>query len=178
MAKRNTSDHKCPIESMEGIGTEKRVVGIFCGDATCLRTVVHIWTKRTPSSVLNDEAPVVTLTDATQRKLLVVIRDHTAEISPWPTAPLIWVFPERGPSEPDLALIRQVLRTHNVAKLEVKILLCLPTDVDEAAAATDIDVIAETLRWGVDSDVPLELEAVWLSGSRSPTLEQWLSQLG
>ena len=59
----------------------------------------------------------------------------------------------------------------------LRVLLCIPHDVEPSAASADLDVISETLSWAVDPNVEMEIEAVLLSGSQPPTLEQWLASL-
>lgn len=107
-----------------------------------------------------------------------MVLSGTTTLWPWPGGPLIWLLPERGPSEPELALLRQVLRANEKARPRLCILVCFPHDVDVAAANVDLDTISDTLRWGVDGDVEMEIEAVWLSGNEAASVDRWLASLG
>jgi len=155
----------------------RSVAGVFGGDSACLRAVVHHWTGRAPSAVLTGEEQVVRLADTDNRRDLVVLCDPSIRLDPWPGGPLVWMYPERGPSDPELAQMRVALNANESAAPSLQVLLCLPHDVELAAASSDLDIISETLRWAVDPGVEMEIEAVWLSGTHDATLAAWLATL-
>lgn len=146
------------------------------GDAACLRAVVHHWTGRAPSGVLVGDISVVRLSDENNRRDLVFLFEPAA-LDPWPGGPLIWMYPERGPSEPELAQMRLAQSANAVAAPALRVMLCLPHDLDADSASADLDIISETLRWAVDPDVEMDVEAVWLSGTHGATLPYWLAGL-
>ena len=156
---------------------ERRVVGVVGGDTACLRAVVHHWTGRAPSCVLADDISIVRLSDENNRRDLVFLFEPAVPLDPWPGGPLIWMYPERGPSEPELAQMRLALSANALAAPVLRVLLCLPYDLDAEAASADLDIISETLRWAVDPDVEMDIEAVWLSGAHEATLPAWLAGL-
>ena len=73
--------------------------------------------------------------------------------------------------------MRVALSLHGAAAPELRVLLCLPHDVEPEAALGDLEVVSETLRWSVDEDMELTLEAVWLEGDHGPTMDAWLDAL-
>lgn len=123
---------------------------------------------------------IIGLPDLENRREIVVLTGvtSTACLEPWPGGPLIWLLPERGPSDPELALLRQVLRANEKARPRLRILVCLPHDVDIDTANADLDMISDTLRWGIDGDIEMEIEAVWLSGNEEASIDRWLASLG
>ena len=156
---------------------KRRTVGVVGGDAACLRAVVHHWTGRAPSKMLLRDTEVVRLSDVDDLRDLVFLFEPTALLDPWPGGPLIWMYPERGPSEPELAQLRLALSVNAAAAPALRVVLCLPFDLDSDKASDDLDIISETLRWAVDPEVQMSIEAVWLSGTQTPTLPNWLSGL-
>lgn len=156
---------------------EHPIVGVVGGDDACVRSLVQRWTGR-PARV-GTPTEIVGLLDRENRRKIVLLTGlaGSTPLEPWPGGPLIWLVPERGPSEPELALLRQVLRANEKASPRVRILVCLPHDVDIDAANADLDTISDTLRWGVDGDVEMEIEAVWLSGNVT-SIDRWLAGLG
>lgn len=153
------------------------MVGVIGGDTACIRAVIHRWTGRAPSSLLTNDARVVLLPDVNGQRDLIFLFEPAAHLDLWPGGPLIWMCPERGPSEPELAQLRLVLTSNESATPVLRVLLCVPEDVDAVAASDDLDIISETLRWAVAPDVEVEVEAVWLSGSHEATLSAWLAML-
>jgi hypothetical protein len=73
--------------------------------------------------------------------------------------------------------MRVALSVYGAAVPELWVVLCLPFDVRPEAALADLDVVSETLRWSVDENVDLALQAVWLDGDHSPTMDEWLAEL-
>jgi len=161
---------------VESGNAERRCVGVAGGDMACLRTAVRRWTGHPASHVIQRGAQVVRLADVDNRRDLVFLLDSTKPISPWPGGPLIWLYPERGPSEPELAQMRVALINHNCHP-KLHILICLPHDTNLLSANRDLDIIAETLMSAVDPEVEMEIEAVWLSDKESMTLGHWLDRL-
>jgi hypothetical protein len=157
---------------------ERSVVGVVGGDTTCLQALVQRWTGR-PGRI-EKLTETVCVPDRENRREIALLNGVTGSTSlePWPGGPLIWLVPERGPSEPELALLRQVLRANEKTRPTVRLLVCLPHDVDAIAANDDLDAISETLRWGLDGEVELEIEAVWLSGNEEAGIDRWLAGLG
>ncbi len=176
MGRTNTSGRRHAVAAREK-DVERRAVGVVGGDTACLRAVIHHWTGRAPSSVLVGDISVVRLPDADNRRDLVFLFELPVPLDPWPGGPLIWMYPERGPSEPELAQMRLALGAEAIAAPALRILLCLPYDLDTDTASADLDIISETLRWAVDPDVEMDIEAVWLSGDHEATLSAWLAGL-
>lgn len=172
----STSDRR-PAAAARQKDVKRRLVGVVGGDTACLRAVIHHWTGRAPSSVLVGDISVVRLSDAEKRRDLIFLFEAAAPLDPWPGGPLIWMYPERGPSEPELAQMRLALSANATAAPALRVLLCLPYDLDADAASADLDTISETLRWAVDHDVEMDIEAVWLSGTHEATLPAWLAGL-
>lgn len=156
----------------------RRASGVVGGDVACIRAVVHHWTGRAPSRVLKGRPGVLRLSDARNRRDLVLLLEPTTRLEHWPGGPLIWVLPERGPSDPELAQLRLTLSSGATQGTNLVVLVCLPHDLDADAAASDLEIISETLRWGVAPEVEMELEAVWLSGTQEGSLSAWLAALG
>ena len=156
---------------------EPQAVGVVGGDTACIRAAIHHWTGRAPSSVLANEAKIVRLPDAGHRRDLVFLFEFAGHLEPWPGGPLIWMFPERGPSEPELSQMRLALTANKLAASALRVLLCLPADLNSAAACDDLDIISETLRWAINPDIEMDVEAVWLSGNHEKTLRVWLAAL-
>jgi hypothetical protein len=148
------------------------------GDDACVRALVQRWTGRPARIGTLTES--IALADREHRREIVLLTGlaGSTRLEPWPGGPLIWLLPERGPSEPELALLRQVLRANEKASPMLRILVCLPHDVDVDAASADLDTISDTLRWGVDGDVEMEIDAVWLSGTEDASIDRWLAGLG
>lgn len=176
MGRTSTSGRR-PAVAARKKDVERRVVGVVGGDIACLRAVIYHWTGRAPSSVLVGDISVVRLPDADNRRDLVFLFEPLASLDSWPGGPLIWMYPERGPSEPELAQMRLALGAKATAAPALRILLCLPYDLDTDTASADLDIISETLRWAVDPDVEMDIEAVWLSGDHEATLPVWLAGL-
>jgi len=153
-------------------------VGVVGGDAACMRTLAYHWTGQPAMKALESCEQVVRLTDSENRRDLVFLLDADTQITPWPGGPLIWLYPERGPSEPELAQLRLALRANEAANPQLRILLCLPDDVDPTEAASVLDIVSDTLLWAVDPNVAIELEAVWLLDGQPNSLAQWLMKLG
>ena len=151
-------------------------VAIVGGDEACIRALVRHWTGRPAARVLR-ASQATRLRDAANRRTILTINQSTTLLQPWPGGPLVWLFPERGPSEPDLAQLRRVLAANAANCPALRVLLCLPFDVAPGAAAKDLDIVAETLRWAVDPTVEMEIEAVWLSDAPDSTLGSWLDNL-
>ena len=152
-------------------------VGVVGGDMACIRSVVRQWTGKIASRMIPPRVQVLRLADMETRRDLVFLLSPAA-IDPWPGGPLIWLLPERGPSEPELAQLRLTLNINRTDYPAVSILLCLPAEVDTTAASSDLDIITETLHWAVDSPVEINIEAVWLSGNGPCSIAHWLSRLG
>jgi hypothetical protein len=155
----------------------RSAVGVVGGDATCVRALVQRWTGR-PMRMGGKRTEVVSLPDQENRREVVVLTESPSTLEPWPGGPLIWLLPERGPSQPELALLRQVLYANERAHPRLCVLVCIPHDVAVAAANADLDTIADTLRWGVNGDVEIEIEAVWVSGNEEASIDRWLGNLG
>lgn len=177
MGRSSTSGSRLAITARKK-DVERLAVGVVGGDTACLRAVIHHWTGRTPSSVLEGDTSVIRLSDANNHRDLVFVFEPAAPLDPWPGGPLIWMYPERGPSEPELAQMRLALGANAIAAPALRILLCLPYDLDADTASTDLDIISETLRWAVDPDVEMDIEALWQSGTHEGTLAAWLAGLG
>lgn len=153
-------------------------VGVVGGDRACIHAVVHHWTGRPASKVLTGAARAARVSGGENRRDIVILQEPSASLNPWPGGPLIWLYPERGPSELELAQMRLALSANATSSPRLRILLCLPQDVDPDSAEGDLDIISDTLRWAVDPGVEMEVEAVWLSGDQGPTLFSWLVKLG
>lgn len=108
MGRASTSGRR-PAAAVREKDVERRAVGVVGGDTVCLRAVIHHWTGRPPSSVLVGDISVLRLADADNRRDLVFLFEPGAHLGPWPGGPLIWMYPERGPSEPELAQMRVAL---------------------------------------------------------------------
>jgi len=168
---------KYPVITVRNKDVKRHTVGVVGGDTACLRTVVHHWTGRAPSSVLVGDIEVIRLSDANKHRDLIFVFEPAAHLDPWPGGPLIWMYPERGPSEPELAQLRMVLSANAAAAPALRVVLCLPYYLDVDAASADLDIISERLRYAVDPDVEIDIEAVWLSGPHEVTLSNWLAGL-
>jgi hypothetical protein len=160
---------------LERLAEADATVAVVGGDEACIRALVRHWTGRPAARVLR-ASQAIRLLDATNRRSILVI-NKSATPKPWPGGPLVWLFPERGPSEPDLAQLRWVLAANAANCPVLRVLLCLPFDVSPGAAAKDLDIVAETLRWAVDPGVEMEIEAVWLFDAPESTLGSWLDKL-
>jgi len=89
------------------------------------------------------------------------------------------VVPERGPSEIELAHLRCALASHPGAENAVKVLMCLPPEVSDAASVReDLAKVADMVLYGVDPGTEVDLEAVWVSTALTPSLAGWLERLG
>lgn len=95
---RTSTPGRRPLVTALKRSLERRAVGVIGGDTACLRSVVHYWTGRAPSNVLPKDISVVRLPDADNRRDLIFIFEPAVSLDPWPGGPLIWMYPERGPS--------------------------------------------------------------------------------
>jgi len=168
---------KGKLEKQAGGKPSRPCVGVVGGDLACIRTMVNHWTGKSAIRILRTKRSVIRVCDAARRRDLIILLDYDTRIIPWPGGPLIWLFPERGPSEPELAQMRTALNLHSASTSDLRVLLCLPHDVQPEAALEDLDIISETLRWSVDEDMEVTLEAVWLDGDGSSTMDAWLAAL-
>lgn len=154
-----------------------KCVGVVGGDASCIHAFIRQWTGHPASRMCPKDVPSIRLTDMGKSRDIVFLLTSGAQLIPWPGGPLIWLYPERGPSEPELAQMRLALTNHPDVSQPLVILLCLPQDVDRSAAEHDLDIVHQTLLWAVEPAVEITLEAVWMSDSQSDNLCQWLDCL-
>ena len=155
----------------------RNCVGVVGGDPSCMRALAHHWTGRSAINVFLSHEHLVELADFKHKQELIFLLDVKTQITPWPNGPLIWLYPERGPSESELAQLRLALRTNKTSSPQLLILVCLPDDVDTVEAGSVLDNISETIRWTIDPNVVIELESVWLSNNLPNSLSHWLMKL-
>lgn len=173
MGERNVSDS---MHRSSQTSTNK-CVGVVGGDAACMRAFIHQWAGHPASWMCPKGVPIIRLPDSGYNRDIVFLLSAGVHLTPWPGGPLIWLYPERGPSEPELAQMRLALGNFTDIGQPLVILLCLPQDVDRLAAEHDLDIIYKTLLWAVEPTVEIELEAVWMSDSQPGSLRQWLDCL-
>jgi len=153
-------------------------VAVFGGDITCLRAVVRRWTGRVAEPGTTPADSEIATGGSTGERRIAILRRPGSALSPWPGGPLVWLFPERGPSETELAQLRQALvadRTTAPPRLEV--VICLPDDLTLEQAVQDLATIGETLGVGLPADRDCSLRAVWLDDTREPCLRGLLKEL-
>lgn len=173
------ADSKPPtrsVRSEQRVPVPEPTVAVVGGDEACVRALVRRWTGQPAAKVLRDR-DAVRLHDVGHRRAILVMHQSTVPLQPWPGGPLVWLFPERGPSELELAVLRQVLATNATNCPALRVLLCLPFDVAPEVAVKDLEVITETLRWALEPQVEMEIEVAWLSDVPDPSLAAWLDNL-
>jgi hypothetical protein len=112
-----------------------------------------------------------------QNRTLAFLERPLGPEIPWPGGRLLWLLPERGPSVADLAILRTLLVIHGEKVPAIEVVICFPAGVSEGDAAKDLDAIDVSLRFGIPSERPYLLSAVWLE--QGPVLlHEWLERLG
>lgn len=140
--------------------TERPTVGVISGDGACLQSAVRHWTGRPATSVLQGDISVVRLSNKNEDRDIVFLFDPMRHLNPWPVGPFIWLFPERGPSELELAQMRHALDIHAAAHPKLHVVLCCPDHVSSEEAAVDVESIVETLCWALNPQLEIHIEAV------------------
>ncbi len=152
-------------------------IAVFGGDRTWIKAVIRHWTGTPVGSLHKFERGFVRVDHSREPVCLSVVLDSDSSITAWPGGPLVWLLPERGPSQPELVQLRNVLSIHQTQMNELIILLCAPSDLAEENVANDLDVIVETLRWSLNPDQEFRIEAVWDKTEGENNLADWLSAL-
>jgi len=164
--------HRSPAPSGDRAG--RPPAAVLGGDLACLRAAARLWAG---APLRPDGKGQVLLADRERKRDLLLLLEAGAPANSWPGGRLVWLWPERGPSGPDLTQLRLGLRTQAELCESLLVLVCLPEEVAPVSVAGDLDTILETLRWAVDPGLAVELQALWLSGLQSPTLGSWLANL-
>lgn len=152
-------------------------LAVFGGDRVCVEAVARRWAGPAATRALARGDGFVTLAHRDAGARVGVLLDPSAAPTLWPGGPVVWLVPERGPSQPELAQLRRVLTAHRGPPLALMILLCVPGSLSHAEAAEDLQSVAQTLRWGLDANQRVELQVVWLAGDGEPNLGSWLQEL-
>ncbi len=76
-------------------------MAVFAGDDLCVRTAARIWTDGT--SPLDHGAHALARRHGTSALFVLGPR---VDVPTWTGGPLVWMLPERGPSQPELARLR------------------------------------------------------------------------
>jgi hypothetical protein len=154
-------------------GRKPLVVG---GDQTCVRSLRHALGLPHPGLQrgrrFRSDGPV----HADTPPRIVVLGVGQAPPAPWPGGCLVWLLPERGPSEPDIAEFLGALNALP-QDVEVRIVLCVPASVDSSQAADDVQTVGRGLDWVVPDGRAVVIEAVWLWGGGEVSLSRWLAGL-
>lgn len=154
------------------------IVGVVGGDPASVRSLVRKWCgRRVPAWTTLSASSFAVRHKHRHQDLWVLGSTLAPELVPWPGGPLIWLFPERGPSAPELAELRRTMSLSGFPRPAVRILVCVPHDVSVEMARADLRTIANTLSWSMDPDIVMELEDVWLEDNTQDSLEGWLETL-
>lgn len=154
------------------------VVGVVGGDPACVRSLVRKWCGRpVPTWTTHARSSFAVRHEHRHQELWVLGSTPTPGLVPWPGGPLVWLFPERGPSAPELAELRRTISLSGLPRPSVRILVCMPHDVSIETASADLGTIANTLAWSMDPDTVVELEHVWLEDNSQHSLDRWVETL-
>lgn len=146
---------------------------VISGDRTCVRSLIHA-----SRSGLSATGPSqrrsganIRLEGTNQRLMVVSVRDPMP--TPWPGGVLVWLLPERGPSEQDLAELTGALLALP-PEVVTRIVLCVPASVTEPQAAEDVQIVGRNLDWVIPEGMTVSVEALWLWGGGPVRLQEWL----
>jgi len=142
-------------------GVEPRCIAVVGGDRACMRATAYVWTGRAAGELFKNAGSVVRLPNPASDQELVFVLDSEEQLCPWPGGPLVWLYPERGPSEPELAQMRRAWANSRDGNRKFQILICLPAEVAHETAAHDLDILDRTLRWATDPGIEFELRGLW-----------------
>jgi len=138
-------------------------LAVVGGDHACMRQLARLWGGKRAAGVLRSPRDLFWISDRARREYLAFVMTATASLDPWPGGAIVWLFPDRGPSEPELSIMRQFLTRHLEGAVVLRVFLCMDDDVDEADAAIVLDVVSRTLEWAVDCEAGFTAEAIWFS---------------
>jgi hypothetical protein len=156
---------------------ENLYVGIVAGDLTCLRTVVKHWTGKPLDSLLLPMNDVIYLSDKDNERELLFIFSSQFKLEVWPGGPLIWLFPERGPSELELIQFKLFLENNVPEEESLRIVLCLPHEVTINEVQELLKNVSETLCWAINQEYGISIEAVYLTTNMDYNIIKFLSEL-
>lgn len=161
---------------------EKREnISIFGGDRDCMLKVARRWknepcewlferhiTQNTPLYLFHHDLPFE----------IVFVLDSRIVMNNWQGLPLVWLFPERGPSDIELSEM-QLFITNNTNNLKngMSVLILIPGDSDRSSVEKDIDDISYTITTHIDFGGNLTLEGVYVSNPENDKLNAWLEKL-
>ncbi len=163
---------------VKAVRGRSRTIAVFGGDGTCLRAVLRRWTGRAVAEGASAGETGIATGGASGGQRIAVLHRPGGVLTPWPGGPLVWLFPERGPSETELAQLRQTLVANRAEGFpRLVIVICLPDDLTPEQAAGDLATIGDTLGVGLPEELDCSLQAVWFDDTREPCLRGLLKEL-
>jgi len=153
-----------------------QAVAVFGGDETCLRAVLRRWTGQPVKNLAGFEGPLF-IPGGAGGKYAVVLSGSEEPLATWPGGPLVWLFPERGPSQAELGQLRTVIDAHLKDDHDLVIAICLPGDLTEEQAVQDLEIIERTINLGLPAERTYTLLALWLDDDQQPNLRSFLNEL-
>lgn len=152
-------------------------IAVFSGDKACIRSVVRYWSGQHGIKLLERMNKPFQLRSDHAAAEITIITDYQVVMPAWTGGPLVWLLPERGPSEPELAQMRHFLSIHHGVIPSFVVLLCIPAGTPKDEVERDLDIVSETLSSSIETDVDVRLEAVWLEQNVADSLGLWLKTL-
>ena len=148
-------------------------LGVVGGDLSCIRSMIINWVGRPQK--LYKEKTIFHLYK--HDKYLLFVTSYNERLKIWPGSSLIWLFPERGPSQPELSQLNIFISNNKLRTQKLNILLCMPNDITSRESQFVLETTSETLYWNIDRDFDIHLEAVWLTKNHPNSLTNWLLRL-
>jgi len=156
---------------------QNNCLAVFGGDRACLRSVVLYWSGKSGARLSERITNPFQLRADDAESEITIIPEYPTLMSVWPGGPMVWLLPERGPSEPELAQMRQFLSSHHGMIPSFVVLFCIPSGTPKEELERDLDIVSETLYSGIEFDADIYLEAVWLQQDDVGSLGSWLTKL-
>lgn len=147
-------------------------LGVVGGDVTCIHRMIYQWTGHPMKSPYNE---IIELKSINNIHTLIFIFNPSKTFSN-PKRELIWLFPERGPSQTELLLLNNFININKFQNQKIHILLFMTDDIKEKESLSILESSTKMLYYNINPNYEINLETVWLLNNHQNNLKDWLTK--
>ena len=160
----NSKKSNSELSGQDGRYEKKRTAfAVVGGDVVCMREVARLWGNEHAHRTLHSNRALHWVISKDGNQYIAFIGDTTSELAYWPGGPLLWLFPDRGPGAPELAILRCFLAMNAQAREDLRVMILLSDDVEERDVPIILDDVVQTLEWGIGHGIDFVVSAVCLA---------------